>query len=373
MSPETELTRGAVVDLNVVVQNVSDAPVKLRGGSPLAHVNLKAVRRDGTEAELVPSIVDVLSTIDEFTLQPREVAVMSLMSVGIGKHDANAKSAHGRSIGYWLPDERAVTGFKSQLTFTSESSSSWSGSLAAETPKGTAAKLTQDGLIGTWRGTVNEKKLMLSFHRPPVEKDVQLDIYFGEATIGTLAGFTIAADGGSAEVVQHSAGGDMKFGTLIPDVAGKLKLELYGRQKGQQEVFLTRDVEAPVSNETKSATQPKAGAKLDRAMLEGAWEGEKDGVTVKLEFQWLSEHQQVRWEVKRPSSSITAEMSVVVAPDGNSAEFIFRKGLEFEATQGRVTPGEAGTLNLEIIPNPNVSDPGYPAVKGLVLKPRSTA
>jgi hypothetical protein len=289
MPPETELTPGAVVDLNVVVQNVSDAPVRLRGGSPLAHVNLKAVRRDGTEAELVPSIVDVLSTIDEFTLQPREVAVMSLMSVGIGKYDANAKSAHGRSIGYWLPDERAVTGFKSQLTFTSESSSSWSGSLAAETPKGTAAKL---------------------------------------------------------------------------------KLELYGRQKGQQEVFLTRDVEAPVSNETKSATQPKAGAKLDRAMLEGAWEGEKDGVTVKLEFQWLSEHQQVRWEVKRPSSSITAEMSVVVAPDGNSAELIFRKGLEFEATQGRVTPGEAGTLNLEIIPNPNVSNPGYPAVKGLVLKPQ---
>ena len=373
MSPETELAPGAVVDLNVVVQNVSDAPVKLRGGSPLAPVNLKAVRRDGTEAELVQSIVDVLSTIDEFTLQPREVAVMSLMSVGIGKHDANAKSAHGRSIGYWLPDERAVTGFKSQLTFTGASSSSWSGSLAAETPKGTAAKLTQDGLIGTWRGTVNEEKLMLSFHRPPVEKDVQLDIYFGEATIGALAGFTIAADGGSAEVVQHSSGGDMKFGTLIPDVAGKLKLELYGRQQGQQEVFLTRDVEAPVSNETKSASQPKAGAKLDRATLEGTWEGEKDGVTVKVEFQWLSEHQQVRWEVNRPSSSIAADMSVVVAPDGNSAEFIFRKGLEFEATQGRLTPGEAGTLNLEIIPNPNVRDPGYPAVKGLVLKPKSAA
>jgi hypothetical protein len=113
--------------------------------------------------------------------------------------------------------------------------------------------------------------------------------------------------------------------------------------------------------------------KLDRATLEGTWEGEKDGVTMEVEFQWLSEHQQVRWEVKRPSSSIAAEMSVVVAPDGNSAELIFRKGLEGEATQGRVTPGEAGTLNLEIIPNPNVSDLGYPAVKGLVLKPKSAA
>lgn len=89
---------------------------------------------------------------------------------------------------------------------------------------------------------------------------------------------------------------------------------------------------------------------------------------MEVEFQWLSEHQQVRWErpVNALSSSIGAQMSVVIAVDGNSAEFIFRKGLEFEATQGRLTPGEGGTMNLEIIPNPNLSDPGYPALKGLI-------
>jgi hypothetical protein len=105
-------------------------------------------------------------------------------------------------------------------------------------------QLTPESLLGTWRGTVNGENLMLSFHRPPAETDVQLDIYFGEATIGALADFTIAENGGSAEVVQRSAGGGMKFGTLVPGEAGQLKLELYGRQKGQQEVMLTRDTGA---------------------------------------------------------------------------------------------------------------------------------
>ena len=122
--------------------------------------------------------------------------------------------------------------------------------LGAEKPKGAQAKITPDALLGFWRGTVNGEKLTLSFHRPPVEKDVQLDIYFGEATIGALATFTIAADGGSAAVVQQSAGGGMQFGTLIPVGEGKLKLELFGRQKGQMELVLTRDADAP-------ATEPR--------------------------------------------------------------------------------------------------------------------
>lgn len=107
--------------------------------------------------------------------------------------------------------------------------------------------LTPDGLIGTWRGTVNGEKLTMSFHRPPAEEEVHCDIYFGEATIGVLAAFSVAEDGGSAEVVQHTAGGGMKFGTLIPSEAGKLKLELYGRQKGEQETMLTRDAELAAS------------------------------------------------------------------------------------------------------------------------------
>lgn len=112
------------------------------------------------------------------------------------------------------------------------------------------AKLTAEALLGTWRGTVNQEKLMLSFHRPPAEQGVQCDIYFGEATIGALARFDIAEDGGLAEVIHHSAGGGMRFGTLLPIEPGKLMLKLYGRQKGQQEVILVRDPEG-------AATEPR--------------------------------------------------------------------------------------------------------------------
>ena len=65
---------------------------------------------------------------------------------------------------------------------------------ATEKPKGAAVKLTPDSLLGFWRGKMDDKALMLSFHRPPVETDVQLDTYFGEATIGALDSFTIAPD-----------------------------------------------------------------------------------------------------------------------------------------------------------------------------------
>ena len=53
----------------------------------------------------------------------------------------------------------------------------------AEKPKGAAVKLTPDALLGFWRGQMDGKDLMLSFHRPPVETDAQLDIYFGEAMV----------------------------------------------------------------------------------------------------------------------------------------------------------------------------------------------
>ena len=114
--------------------------------------------------------------------------------------------------------------------------------------------------------------------------------------------------------------------------------------------------------------QPELGSKLDRTTLDGNWEGEKDGVTVLVQFQWLSEHQQVRWEVKQAGSSTAAQMTVVIEPDGSRAQLVFRKGLDFEATQGRLTLNEGGSLRLEILPNPNVKDPGYPAVKDLILK-----
>lgn len=113
---------------------------------------------------------------------------------------------------------------------------------------------------------------------------------------------------------------------------------------------------------------PNPGEILDLSRLEGFWEGEKEGIKVEVKFPWLSEHQEVQWQVKRPNSTIGAEMSVVMKPDSSAANFVFRRGLEFEATQGRVTPGEDGTLLLEIIPNSHFDNPGYPAMTGLLLK-----
>lgn len=114
-------------------------------------------------------------------------------------------------------------------------------------PKGAAVKLTPDALLGTWRGTLNGEKLVLSFHRPPAETGVRLDMYFSNATIGSLASFTIAEDGTSASVELEGAD-TAASGTLRPHAGGALKLKGEGRLEG--EVVLTRDVEAV-------ATEPK--------------------------------------------------------------------------------------------------------------------
>src|SRR4030095_14425839 len=114
---------------------------------------------------------------------------------------------------------------------------------AAEKPKGSPAKLEPAALLGFWRGKINGEDMMISFHRPPVETDVRVDLYFGRATIGTPASFTIAPDGGSVVLMMHSANGRVPFGTMTPGDAGALKLELHNRQQGQTEVLLTRDRE----------------------------------------------------------------------------------------------------------------------------------
>lgn len=115
---------------------------------------------------------------------------------------------------------------------------------APENPKGAAVKLTPGGLLGFWRGKVNDTALMLSFHRSPVEKEVRLDVYEGEATIGMPAArFDIAKDGSSVVVTMHSAD-SATYGTLRAGEAGTLKLELHNRHKGQTEVTLTRDADA---------------------------------------------------------------------------------------------------------------------------------
>ena len=124
---------------------------------------------------------------------------------------------------------------------------------AAEKPKGAAVKLTPDGLLGFWRGERKGEAMMLSFHRPPVATDGQLDIYYGNATIGVPASFTFAADGASVAVTQHSANGRVPLGTLHPGEAGTLWLEFSDEKNARPErggIVFTRDADG-------SATEPR--------------------------------------------------------------------------------------------------------------------
>ncbi|MDB6132142.1 MAG: hypothetical protein JWM59_385 [Verrucomicrobiales bacterium] len=146
-------------------------------------------------------------------------------------------------------------------------------------------------------------------------------------------------------------GGEWSWGKVMPAAFQRPVLEALGERGKRLRDFLPSE----------------PARRIDRAKLEGAWAGEADGVRVDLQFLWLSEHRQAGWTVRRNGSNITADMSVVIEPDGGTAKLIFRKGLEFEATQGRLTPGEEGALLLEIIPNPNAGAPGYPAAKRIVL------
>lgn len=122
---------------------------------------------------------------------------------------------------------------------------------AAEKPKDAAAKLEPTGLLGFWRGKMNGEDLLISFHRPPVETDMQVDIYFGRATIGVPAAFTIAPDGGSVTLMTHSANGRVPFGRLFPVEAGTLRFESSDeKHKLPGGIVLTRDREEP-------ATEPR--------------------------------------------------------------------------------------------------------------------
>ncbi len=116
------------------------------------------------------------------------------------------------------------------------------------------AKLTPERLLGTWRGTVNGKNLVISFHRPPAEKDVQVNIYRDDATIGVIATFTIAPDGESLALARSDgSGGSKPFGVIVPTEPGTLRLKLSEEGNVASEaanVVLTRDAEV-------DATEPR--------------------------------------------------------------------------------------------------------------------
>jgi beta-lactamase regulating signal transducer with metallopeptidase domain len=90
---------GKVMDLNLVLQNVSSAPIRLRAGSPFPGTTVHFADPDGKELTSDMRIAEVLSTVEERTLQPDEVAVFGLLSVVLGTSNLQEKSIHGRAVG----------------------------------------------------------------------------------------------------------------------------------------------------------------------------------------------------------------------------------------------------------------------------------
>ena len=133
ISPGGDVKPGTVIDLNVLVQNVSDQPVPFRGESPVAGAVPRIVLADGTVMDAGHNIADILSAVNDLVLPPRHVVVMTLMSMAIGEFGPDTRSADpNRSVGYStgkLADGVVVAGVTASLTFGHGPANAWKGTL----------------------------------------------------------------------------------------------------------------------------------------------------------------------------------------------------------------------------------------------------
>ncbi|MBL8891242.1 MAG: DUF1549 domain-containing protein [Planctomycetaceae bacterium] len=129
---------------------------------------------------------------------------------------------------------------------------------AIPTPPAASDDVTAEAWIGTWRGEMNGEAIRFSFHKPPAESEVQLDIYFGDATIGLITELKVANDGRSISVFRSNGREQELFGTLHRTSEDQLRLKTTSDANSDPNsdgIILIRDRDEPASEPKQTAAR----------------------------------------------------------------------------------------------------------------------
>jgi hypothetical protein len=105
---------------------------------------------------------------------------------------------------------------------------------------------------------MNGESIQFSFHRPPAENEVQLDIYLGEATIGLITELRVAEDGQSISIYRAGGGKNALFGTLSRTLENELQFRpTVDATPGADSwaITLVRDPDVPTSEPQQAAAR----------------------------------------------------------------------------------------------------------------------
>ncbi len=205
-----------------------------------------------------------------FRLAPGEYAEVVGHGIGVGSHETSSEKSIYK-VGCWIEakDGDGVTFMPGKLLVSFQTWQNNEGRKDSETVwnEMIAARVAQKGPLPA---TVADRELLL--------KRVTQDLGIAAPYYSSRTDF----------VHDNS-----------PDALATLTAKL---QEAGKSMHFAGELSGGETNFRVTAADPAAAknaAKLDRAMLEGTWEGEKDGAKVEVKFEWLSEHQQVRWKVKQ--------------------------------------------------------------------------
>ena len=89
-------------------------------------------------------------------------------------------------------------------------------------------------------------------------------------------------------------------------------------------------------------------AKISPEFLLGFWKGNQNGEAINISFHRPPADTDVQCDLYLGKATIGAPMSFTIAPDQRSVRLLLWKGRGKAAVYGRLTPGEGGTLQLEL-------------------------